>query len=166
MKLKSVVATAVLAAASWNASAAVYDLGTLDPSGFDSLSGLSAKFTTANTAINDTWNFTLVEPSSTSFAALQTFAVTAGQILNFSAVLSGTNLTQTFGAGSQTLSWAGSLAAGSYSVNVTGTTGLANSQYLATVSAIPTPVPEPETYAMMLGGLALLGAVARRKAKK
>jgi hypothetical protein len=25
------------------------------------------------------------------------------------------------------------------------------------------PVPEPETYAMMLGGLALLGAIARRK---
>ena len=165
MKLKSVVATAVLAAASWNASAAVYDLGTLDPSGFDTSSLFSAKFA-ANTAINDTWNFTLVEPSSTSFAALQTFAVSAGQILDFSAVLSGTNLTQTFGAGSQTLSWVGSLAAGSYSVNVTGTSALANSQYLATVSAIPTPVPEPETYAMMLGGLALLGAVARRKAKK
>ena len=29
-----------------------------------------------------------------------------------------------------------------------------------------TAIPEPETYAMMLGGLALLGAVARRKAKK
>ncbi|MRW93066.1 PEP-CTERM sorting domain-containing protein [Duganella sp. FT80W] len=29
-----------------------------------------------------------------------------------------------------------------------------------------TAVPEPETYAMLLGGLALVGAVARRKAKK
>ena len=108
MKLKSVVATALFAAASWNASAAVYDLGTLDPSGFDTSSLFSSKFA-ANAAINDTWNFTLVEPSSTSFAALQTFAVTAGQIMNFSAVLSGTNLTQTFGAGSQTLSWTGGL---------------------------------------------------------
>lgn len=28
-----------------------------------------------------------------------------------------------------------------------------------------TPVPEPETYAMMLIGLGLLGVVARRKSK-
>jgi hypothetical protein len=28
------------------------------------------------------------------------------------------------------------------------------------------PVPEPETYAMMLGGLALLGVVARRRKQK
>ena len=29
--------------------------------------------------------------------------------------------------------------------------------------SIMTPVPEPETYALMLGGLAVLGAVARRR---
>ncbi|USX11767.1 PEPxxWA-CTERM sorting domain-containing protein [Oxalobacteraceae bacterium OTU3CAMAD1] len=29
-----------------------------------------------------------------------------------------------------------------------------------------TPVPEPETYAMMLGGLALVGAIARRRKSK
>lgn len=29
-----------------------------------------------------------------------------------------------------------------------------------------TPVPEPETYAMMLGGLAMLGALARRRQSK
>lgn len=31
---------------------------------------------------------------------------------------------------------------------------------------ITAAVPEPETYGMLLGGLALIGAVARRKAKK
>ena len=166
MKLKSVLATAVLAAASFNASAAVYNLGVLSPSGFDSLIGSSEKFG-AGVAINDTWTFELLAPSSTSFAAVQTFAVTAGQILNFSAVLNSTGFgSPTAGAGSQTLSWTGPLAAGIYSVNITGTTGLANSVYGATVSAIPSAVPEPETYAMMLGGLALMGAVARRKAKK
>jgi len=165
MKLKSVVATAVLAAASFSASATAYDLGILDPSGFDTLISSSIKFG-ANTAINDTWSFTLLAPSSTSFVASQTFAVTEGAITNFAAVLNSTNFGLTTGAGSQTLSWNGPLTAGTYSVSITGTTGLAGARYGASVSAIPTPVPEPETYGMMLGGLALLGAVARRKAKK
>lgn len=164
MKLKSVLATAVLAAASFSASATTHDLGVLDPSGFDSFTSASEKFG-AGVAIDDTWTFTLLAPSSTSFAAVQTFAVTAGQILNFSAVLNGTGFgAPTWGAGSQTLSWMGNLAAGTYSVNITGTTGLSGATYGATVSALP--VPEPETYAMMVGGLALLGAIARRKAKK
>ncbi|HEX8405418.1 MAG TPA: FxDxF family PEP-CTERM protein [Duganella sp.] len=164
MKLKSVVATAVLAAASFSASAATYDLGTLNPAGFDTLFDTSADFG-ANEAINDTWTFTLLTPSSTSFSALQTFATSAGQIMNFSAVLNGVSFgAPTLEAGSQTLSWTDFLAAGQYSVSITGMTGLAGAQYGATVSA--QPVPEPETYAMMLGGLALLGAVARRKAKK
>ena len=165
MKLQSVVATAVLAAASFNASATAYDLGVLDPTGYDTLFGSSIKFA-ANTAINDTWSFTLLEPSNTSFAAIQTFAVKEGAIIDFAAVLNNTSFGLVGGAGSQTLSWNGPLSAGTYSVSITGTTGLQGARYGATVSAIPTPVPEPETYAMMLGGLALLGAVARRKAKK
>lgn len=164
MKLKSALATAVLAAASISASATVHDLGVLDPSGFDSFTASSEKFG-AGVAIDDTWTFTLLAPSSTSFAAVQTFAVTAGKILNFAAVLNSTSFgAPVSGAGSQTLSWMGNLAAGTYSVNVTGTTGMSGATYGATVSALP--VPEPETYAMMLGGLALLGAVARRKAQK
>jgi hypothetical protein len=34
------------------------------------------------------------------------------------------------------------------------------------VSNIPTPVPEPETYAMMLAGLGVMTAVARRRRRK
>ena len=32
-----------------------------------------------------------------------------------------------------------------------------------TPTPVPNAIPEPETYALMLGGLALLGAVARRR---
>ncbi|MFC0166892.1 FxDxF family PEP-CTERM protein [Pseudoduganella danionis] len=34
------------------------------------------------------------------------------------------------------------------------------------VSLVAAPIPEPETYGMLLAGLALVGAVARRKARK
>ena len=165
MKLKSVVATAVLAAASFSASATSYDLGVLDPSGFDTLLGSSIKFG-ANAAINDTWSFTLLAPSSTSFLASQTFAVAEGAITDFSAVLNSTSFGMTTGAGSQTLSWNGALTAGTYVVSITGTTGLSGARYGASVSAIPAPVPEPETYAMMLGGLGLLAFTARRRKQK
>lgn len=37
------------------------------------------------------------------------------------------------------------------------------SQYVAFDNLIATPVPEPETYALMLGGLALVGWAARRR---
>jgi hypothetical protein len=165
MKLKFIVAGAMLAAASFSASATAYDLGTLDPSGFDSWTQGSGKLA-ANTSFDDTWTFTLLAPSTTSFAALQTFAVTSGEIKNFSAVLTGVGAfnAPTAGDGSQTLSWKGSLGIGTYSVHVTGLTGDSKASYSATVSALP--VPEPETYGMMLGGLALVGVVARRKAKK
>ena len=33
-------------------------------------------------------------------------------------------------------------------------------------SDVAAPIPEPETYAMMLAGLALLGVVARRRKQK
>ncbi|GAA4018404.1 hypothetical protein GCM10022212_12810 [Actimicrobium antarcticum] len=59
---------------------------------------------------------------------------------------------------------------GPLSLVVTGMTYSPTSTYgggitLTPSSPIPSPVPEPETYAMMLAGLGLLGFAARRKAK-
>lgn len=164
MKLKNIAAGVILAAASVSAFANSYDLGTLDPTGFDSVPVGSTKYA-AGIDFFDTWTFTISTPSATSFGAQQTFAAPAGAITGFKAELVGYgffNPAVTVGS-QQNLGWSGQLAAGTYTVNVWGHAVLKNTSYTATVSALP--VPEPETYAMLLGGLALVGAVARRKAK-
>lgn len=53
-------------------------------------------------------------------------------------------------------------SAGDYHLDITGTaTGLAGGVYSVSISAAP--VPEPETYAMLLAGLGLMGAITRRR---
>jgi len=170
MKLKF-IAAGVLAAASFSASATDHQLGILDPTGSDTLSGFSEKFVVSGTAIKDSWFFQLLTPSAASFGAQQTFAAPVNAISNFSGTLfsaDGTvkygSLTSLIGAKDQSLSWGSALGTGSYRVDITGLTSAPRTQYTATVSALP--VPEPETYGMLLGGLALVGAVARRRAKK
>lgn len=58
----------------------------------------------------------------------------------------------------------GPLAAGNYHIDFTGTaTGVSGGAYLAAVSVAA--VPEPETYALLLAGLGLMGTVARRRSR-
>lgn len=60
--------------------------------------------------------------------------------------------------------YAGLPSAGLYKVaigGVAGSVGGIYDGYIAT--AVTTPVPEPETYALMLGGLALLAATRRQR---
>lgn len=54
------------------------------------------------------------------------------------------------------------LSAQSYYLQVSGSV-LSNAAGNYTASAALAPVPEPETYGMLLGGLALLGVMARRR---
>lgn len=160
-----------MAAASFSASATDHLLGILDPTGSDTLSGFSQKFATAGSTIADSWFFQLLTPSSTSFGAQQTFAVDLNAITGFAGTLYSQDgtvnygaLTSTIGAKTQELSWGGPLASGTYRVDISGVTVADRTQYTATVAALP--VPEPETYAMLLGGLALVGFAARRRVKK
>lgn len=55
--------------------------------------------------------------------------------------------------------------AGEYNGLGTSTNGT-NNDYLVWGVNVATPVPEPETYVLLLAGLGLLGFAARRRAKK
>ncbi len=78
--------------------------------------------------------------------------------LYFNNVLSSTQLGNTFNFAN--------LGAGSYSLHASGTVfpgvGTGNIGYVAAQLEI-TPVPEPETFAMLLAGLGVMGAIARRR---
>lgn len=59
------------------------------------------------------------------------------------------------------LTWETPLVSGVHYLNVTGVTGGTEGGIYA--GAIAAAVPEPETYAMLLAGLGLMGAVVRRR---
>jgi hypothetical protein len=56
-----------------------------------------------------------------------------------------------------------SLAAGDYYLAVTGNLVSASSASFGGAVSVAAPVPEPETYGMLLGGLGVLGFLARRR---
>lgn len=165
MKIKSVIATAVLAAAGITNSIAA--VPTLNP---------SASFSnTVSGLFTDTWTFNLGS-ASTVAASLSNVEVSMGsfsfgKISNFSALLNGVTIFNlgTFSSSTppvtiktQILSGSATLPAGNFTLQVSGNAGTGASYGGAIVAA---PVPEPETYGMMLVGLGLMGAVARRRSK-
>jgi len=67
-----------------------------------------------------------------------------------------------YGGGELVFHWNAPLAAGSLFTFAGLPTGISNYRAYSSVTA----VPEPATYGMLLGGLALMGMVARRRARK
>jgi hypothetical protein len=60
---------------------------------------------------------------------------------------------------------ASGLVAGNYSLQVAGAVSPFGGSYGGSLNMIATPVPEPETYAMFLAGLGLMGFMSRRRIK-
>lgn len=156
MKIKSVVAAVALAAASVSGFAANYS-ATFDSAGFAEIFTSYKKFT--GTTFNDTWTFSSVTAG--------TYAIEgslSGSGLSFtSVVMDGTPWTLvsngTVTNFAELVSFTGSAPV---SLNISGTkSGTALSFYAGGVSV--TAVPEPETYAMLLAGLGVMGAIARRR---
>lgn len=97
-------------------------------------------------------------------------STTTGAISDFEAWLNGKELDlQSFSATSGPVTVATQLLVGTktlgtstgYELKVSGTVGASGGSYGGNIVA--TPVPEPETYAMMLAGLGALGFLARRR---
>ena len=143
MKLKFVAAAAALAL---SGTAFASDLGTLTatPSSFAfSASGLfSSGYSFDLSTLSDVWGAAVALP-----AAPIGVTISDGS-------MSWTDTDSTDG-----FSFA-ALGAGSYTLNVFG---FAAAPAVAFGYVQATPVPEPETYAMMLAGLAAVGFLARRR---
>jgi hypothetical protein len=78
----------------------------------------------------------------------------------------GATLVNTFVSTATAGSFSASLMSGSYFVVVNGVAnefGSSNPKYNLTLNAAPLPVPEVETYALMLAGLGVLGFLAKRR---
>jgi len=164
MKLKPIVAAAALALASVSSFA----VGSLDPV----LPSASFSNTVTGT-FSDTWTFNLgtasIVAASITNVAVTFGSSTFGEISNFSALLNGVPLL--LGSSSQTnngvtvstqiLAGSTTLPPGFYQLKVSGTAVGATASYGGNIVAAP--VPEPETYAMLLAGLGVVGFLARRR---
>ena len=165
MQLKSLAVATALALSSLSSFA----VGPLDP-----LAPSASFSNTVTGAFSDVWTFNLGTASAVaasitnvevSFASL-----TGGGITGFSAWLNGvllvgpTSSVTTGGVTVKTQVLAGGsvLPAGFYELKVEGT-GITGATASYGGSIVAMPVPEPETYALMLAGLGVVGFVARRR---
>ncbi|GJJ04923.1 hypothetical protein RugamoR64_54610 [Duganella rhizosphaerae] len=158
MKLKSFVAGALLAAASVSAFAAD-QIVTLD--------------------LTDVVSFTATSPILQGGDDVITFGgVTAGHKYDISVTISSQNITWnqaltklngvtgTYSGGKLQFIDVEYTGLAPFALTLVGGVTNASKAYGYSGDVSVTAVPEPETYGMLLGGLALMGVVARRKAKK
>ena len=167
MKLSHIATAAVLAGFAFQASAAG-DLGTIPP---------SASFSaTHSSAFEDIWSFNLADASFVAASLTNVevnFFSSFGGILDFAATLNGvplllsssTTFTPPASVKVQVLAGSGSFAAGDYTLKVSGS-GVTGGSASYGGNLVAAPVPEPETYAMMLAGLGAIGFMAMRRRRQ
>ncbi|MYN19121.1 PEP-CTERM sorting domain-containing protein [Rugamonas sp. FT107W] len=164
MKLKSIAAGALLAVASFAASAANQTVGvTAGP--VYTFTGTGSLFSNHDV------------PGDTGYDVISFTGLAAGSyevLLSYSGTNTRITAASLNGQAPDDLSTGKKSSSGFFDVTdnspftlklwgtIVGAPASANYNGTLTI----TPVPEPETYGMLLGGLALMGVVARRKAKK
>ena len=174
-KTKALLAAATVASASFFSQAA-FAADISNPATDLTLEDNAAFFGALFPGNNNGNTFTDRYNFSTSVAGTLTADVLAFSRSNSGINLTGFNLFDGSGqlvAGTQLLNGANdlfaissfNLNAGSYWLEVSGNAvGQGAGKYYASLALAP--VPEPETYAMMLGGLGLLAVAARRRKAK
>jgi len=148
-----------------------YDIGTLDAS-FSSVfvtlgaAGSFSEFATftvpagynmVNAAAN-TYALSITLPVPVGLVTIGSISMFMMDIVGGSPAVPGSTVAM-LAAGGSVLNLG--LAPGSYHLHFTGMVNGAGGQYSAAINAVP--IPEPETYAMMLAGLGALGFLARRR---
>jgi hypothetical protein len=164
MKMKTLAVAAVLALSAASASAVnVFNLGDVTATGALEFSPAYGSGVT----IDDTWNFSLTGSNDFAAQIARNFSTAGGSISGFAATISGGTLVGSHALAldslptSQVLTYGALLGSGSYSLKVSGLTQRVNTRY--TFNLDVTPVPEPETYGMLLAGMGVLAFVARRR---
>jgi hypothetical protein len=168
MKLSKLFASVLLAAAAASGSAADLNRTTVIDLSSESTFGGSFAAGNAGKTFLDIFNFAI--DGTSNVGSSLTSKLSGGHDLDITSfgLYSGNNLIM---AGRQestgaTESWsldAIAPVAGNYSLRIGGTV-LGNLKVAFVGDGYVTAVPEPETWTMLLGGLALVGFAARRKA--
>lgn len=174
--LKRAVAVAMLAGISFGANATTTPLGTVST---DVPMGFAGNVLGDGVSFSDIFTFTLSEPNVSSSYDVINVPATVSENTSFDGILSALSLFSAgangaIGGGDDTL-LASSTAPGGesltldYNASLSGlsyitVTGISNASGGAIYAGeITAAIPEPETYAMLLAGLGLMGAVVRRR---
>nr|WP_195793161.1 FxDxF family PEP-CTERM protein [Roseateles sp. DAIF2] len=163
MKLKSLVAASLVAFASLGAQAAsaAFSDTVTEWNAHDLHESSGLKIVDSSTLFFSQFNFTLSTESFVS-SNVSAFNINSGSYSIFKADGSETGHSWTFGA-AQGLEHLVTLGPGSYYFSVAGKTNGSSGIYALSSAATAVPVPEPETYALLLAGLGVVGFVARRR---
>lgn len=167
MKLNKILLAAALAFA---ASSSFADTG---GGALDLSTGSTAFSRTPIGSFTDTWTFSLVGDSFLTSSTLSSSAVGAQDLMFSSAIVTtaadpGTPVATftgpTFLAANEFMNLSNFLLpAGDYDLIIKGVNSAQPAAYSGTLTIAAAPIPEPETYALMMAGLGVLGFVARRR---
>lgn len=166
MNIKAIAAAALFSIGSMAANATTLNLGTLD----EDITNSGGVATSFGAVVNDNFTFSLsaassVESNVTTFLGNLTPAFYGIYTSGLDSLVGTADDQLVVGHGFTSISTSqfDTLAAGSYHFKVFGLSNAALSAYAISASATALPVPEPETYAMLLAGLGMIGFIGARR---